>query len=208
MPQTDVYDRTGATVGSVELSDELFAAPVNAAVLHQVVTAQLAGRRTGHQRHQDPRRGPRRRQEAVPPEGHRPRPPGLDQRPALPRRRRRLRPAPALVRAAPAAQDEAPGAAWRADRQVRRRGDQVVDTFGLEAIRTKDLVGVLARARGHRPGPRRRPRPRREARAVGPQPADASRSSWPTRSTWSTCSTPTSSLIEQPSLARMQEVYA
>ena len=47
MPQIDVFDRTGATVGSVELSDELFAAPVNAAVLHQVVTAQLAGRRTG-----------------------------------------------------------------------------------------------------------------------------------------------------------------
>ena len=35
------------TVGSIELSDELFAAPVNAAVLHQVVTAQLAGRRIG-----------------------------------------------------------------------------------------------------------------------------------------------------------------
>src|SRR5881296_4036998 len=47
MPQTNVYDRTGKTVGSVELSDALFAAPVNAAVLHQVVTAQLAGRRTG-----------------------------------------------------------------------------------------------------------------------------------------------------------------
>src|SRR3954471_13538688 len=47
MPQTNVYDRTGATIGSVDLSDELFAAPVNAAVLHQVVTAQLAGRRTG-----------------------------------------------------------------------------------------------------------------------------------------------------------------
>src|SRR5919107_4636293 len=47
MPQTNVYDKTGATVGSVDLSDELFAAPVNTAVLHQVVTAQLAGRRTG-----------------------------------------------------------------------------------------------------------------------------------------------------------------
>ena len=77
MPQTTLYDRTGKAVGSVELSDELFAAPVNAAVLHQVVTAQLAGRRIGHARHQDPRRGPRRRHEAVPPEGHRPRPPGL-----------------------------------------------------------------------------------------------------------------------------------
>src|SRR5712675_3207427 len=47
MPQTTLYDRTGKSVGSVELADVLFAAPVNAAVLHQVVTAQLAGRRTG-----------------------------------------------------------------------------------------------------------------------------------------------------------------
>ena len=47
MAQTTLYDRTGASVGSVELSDELFAAPVNVAVLHQVVTAQLAGRRMG-----------------------------------------------------------------------------------------------------------------------------------------------------------------
>src|SRR5436189_5967674 len=47
MPSTTLYDRTGASVGSVELHDDLFGAPVNAAVLHQVVTAQLAGRRTG-----------------------------------------------------------------------------------------------------------------------------------------------------------------
>src|SRR5881628_3056085 len=47
MPSTTLYDRTGATVGSVELHEELFAAPINEAVLHQVVTAQLAGRRTG-----------------------------------------------------------------------------------------------------------------------------------------------------------------
>ena len=47
MAQTTLYDKTGASVGSVELSDELFAAPVNVAVLHQVVTAQLAGRRMG-----------------------------------------------------------------------------------------------------------------------------------------------------------------
>jgi large subunit ribosomal protein L4 len=47
MPQTNLYDRTGATVGSVDLIDSLFAAPVNEAVLHQAVIAQLAGRRTG-----------------------------------------------------------------------------------------------------------------------------------------------------------------
>ena len=47
MPQTTLYDRTGATVGNVDLVDSLWAAPVNEAVLHQAVVAQLAGRRTG-----------------------------------------------------------------------------------------------------------------------------------------------------------------
>src|SRR5436190_3875220 len=47
MPSTTLYDRTGASVGSVELHDDLFGAPVNEAVLHQVVTAQLAARRQG-----------------------------------------------------------------------------------------------------------------------------------------------------------------
>ena len=47
MPQTTLYDRTGATVGSVDLADALFAAPVNEAVLHQAVVAQLAGRHLG-----------------------------------------------------------------------------------------------------------------------------------------------------------------
>ncbi|HEY4753312.1 MAG TPA: 50S ribosomal protein L4, partial [Candidatus Limnocylindrales bacterium] len=47
MPQTTLYDRTGANVGSVDLADALFAAPVNEAVLHQAVVAQLAGRRIG-----------------------------------------------------------------------------------------------------------------------------------------------------------------
>jgi large subunit ribosomal protein L4 len=47
MPQTTLYDRTGAAVGSVDLNEVLFAAPVNEAVLHQAVVAQLAGRRLG-----------------------------------------------------------------------------------------------------------------------------------------------------------------
>jgi len=47
MPQTTLYDRTGANVGTVDLTESLFAAPVNEAVLHQAVTAQLAGRRIG-----------------------------------------------------------------------------------------------------------------------------------------------------------------
>jgi large subunit ribosomal protein L4 len=47
MPRTTLYDRTGAALGDVELPEELFAAEVNAAVIHQVVTAQLNGRRIG-----------------------------------------------------------------------------------------------------------------------------------------------------------------
>jgi large subunit ribosomal protein L4 len=47
MPQTTLYDRTGASVGTVDLADALFAAPVNEAVLHQAVVAQLASRRLG-----------------------------------------------------------------------------------------------------------------------------------------------------------------
>lgn len=47
MPSATVYSKTGAELGSVELPETLFAAPVNEAVLHQAVTAQLAARRTG-----------------------------------------------------------------------------------------------------------------------------------------------------------------
>ena len=47
MATTTLFDRTGKDLGSVELNDELFAAPINEAVLHQVVTAQMAGRRIG-----------------------------------------------------------------------------------------------------------------------------------------------------------------
>ena len=96
MATATLYDRDRREVGTVELNDGLFAAPVNDAVMHQVVTAQLAGRHRDA-RDEDPRRGPWRRQEAVAPEGHRPRPPGHITGAALRRRRRRLRAAPALA---------------------------------------------------------------------------------------------------------------
>ncbi|MGC8633697.1 MAG: 50S ribosomal protein L4 [Candidatus Limnocylindrales bacterium] len=47
MPQTTLFRKTGEEAGTVDLPDALFAAPVNAAVLHQAVVAQLAGRRLG-----------------------------------------------------------------------------------------------------------------------------------------------------------------
>jgi large subunit ribosomal protein L4 len=143
MPSTPLYDRTGKTVGNVELSDELFAAPVNTAVLHQVVTAQLAARRIGT--HDTRTRGEirgggrkpyrqkgtgRARQGTVTAPHYRgggtvfgPHPRSYEQR--LPRKMKRLALRGALT-------------AKFGDEQLK-----VIDTFGLDAIKTKDLVGVL-----------------------------------------------------------------
>jgi large subunit ribosomal protein L4 len=144
MPQTTLYDRTGASIGSVELSDELFDAPVNAAVLHQVVTAQLAGRHLGT--HDTKTRGEVRgggrkpyRQKGTgrARQGHRtaphfrgggvvfgPHPRSYAQR--LPRKMKQLALRGALT-------------AKFGDDAIK-----VIDGFGLEAIKTRELVGVLA----------------------------------------------------------------
>ena len=157
MPQTTLYDRTGEAIGSVELPEELFAAPVNAAVLHQVVTAQLAGRHLGT--HDTKTRGEVRGGGKKPyrQKGTGRARQGSRTRAPLPRRRRGLRAAPALVRPAPAAQDEAPRPARRADRQVRRRrdpGHRRVRPRGDQDARPRRRP---RRARGRRPGPGRGP---------------------------------------------------
>ncbi len=143
MPNIPLYDRTGKTVGDVDLSDELFAAPVNAAVLHQVVTAQLAARRTGT--HDTKTRGEvrgggkkpyrqkgtgRARQGSTSAPHYRgggavfgPHPRSYEQR--LPRKMKRLALRGALT-------------AKLTDEQLK-----VIDSFGLEAIKTRELAGVL-----------------------------------------------------------------
>ena len=143
MPQTTLYDRTGKSVGSVDLAEALFAAPVNEAVLHQAVVAQLAGRRLGT--HDTKTRGEvrgggkkpyrqkgtgRARQGTVTAPHYRgggavfgPHPRSYEQR--LPRKMRRLALRGALT-------------AKYGDEAIK-----VVDSFGLEQIRTKDLLGVL-----------------------------------------------------------------
>jgi large subunit ribosomal protein L4 len=143
MPQTILYDRTGKNLGSVELADALFAAPVNAAVLHQVVTAQLAGRRTGT--HDTKTRGEvrgggkkpyrqkgtgRARQGSPSAPHYRgggavfgPHPRSYEQR--LPRKMKRLALRGALT-------------AKLGDEAIK-----IIDAFGLEAIKTRDLAGVL-----------------------------------------------------------------
>src|SRR3954469_20071829 len=143
MPQIDVFDKTGATVGSVELSDELFNAPVNEAVLHQVVTAQLAGRRTGTSdtktrgevrgggKKPYRQKGPGRARQGTPSAPHYrgggtvfgPHPRSYVQK--LPRKMKRLALRGALT-------------AKLGDEAIR-----ILDTFGLEAIKTQDVAGVL-----------------------------------------------------------------
>jgi large subunit ribosomal protein L4 len=144
MPKTTLYARTGEAIGEVELSDELFSAPINVAVLHQVVTAQLAGRHlgthstkkrgevsgggrkpyrqkgTGHAR-QGSRRSPQFAGGGV---VFGPQPRSYAQR--LPRQMKRLALCGALT-------------AKLEDDAIR-----VLDSFGLEEPRTRDVVDVIA----------------------------------------------------------------
>lgn len=49
MPKTALYNMEGAAIGEVELSDAIFAAPVNVAAMHLVVRSILANKRQGNQ---------------------------------------------------------------------------------------------------------------------------------------------------------------
>ena len=144
MPQTTLYDRTGANVGSVELNDELFAAPVNEAVLHQVVIAQLAGKRMGTSNTKTRgevrgggkkpyrQKGTGRARQGTPSAPHYrgggvvfgPHPRSYEQR--LPRKMKR-----AALRGALTAKF--------GDEAIR-----ILDTFALAGIKTQDVAGVLS----------------------------------------------------------------
>ena len=49
MAKTALYNMEGATIGEVEMSDEIFAAPVNEAAMHLAVRSWLAAQRQGTQ---------------------------------------------------------------------------------------------------------------------------------------------------------------
>jgi large subunit ribosomal protein L4 len=207
MPQTTLYDRKGKSLGNVDLSDLLFAAPVNEAVLHQVATAQLAGRRTGT--HDSQTRGEvrgggkkpyrqkgtgRARQGSTRAPHYRgggavfgPHPRSYEQR--VPRKMRRL-----ALRGALTA-------------KFGSEAIRIIDTFGLEAIGTKDFAAVLAalEARGRilvvAPGSDERLRlSARNLPAVDVILADSLNVV--------DLLNADVVLIEQPALARMEEVYA
>ena len=143
MPSATLWSKSGAEVGTVDLPETLFAAPVNEAVLHQAVTAQLAARRIGT--HDTKTRGEVRGGGAKPyrqkgtgrsRQGTRraphyagggvvfgPHPRNYEQK--LPKRMKRLALQGALT-------------AKFGDGAVK-----VVDELGLDAIRTRELLGYL-----------------------------------------------------------------
>jgi large subunit ribosomal protein L4 len=49
MPTVPLHNRAGAEVGTVDLPEDVFGIEPNVPVMHQVVTAQLAARRSGTQ---------------------------------------------------------------------------------------------------------------------------------------------------------------
>ena len=49
MPKTALYNMEGAAIGEIELSDAIFAAPINEAAMHLVVRSVLAAQRQGSQ---------------------------------------------------------------------------------------------------------------------------------------------------------------
>src|SRR6187455_3804067 len=143
MPTTTLYSKSGAEVGTVDLPETLFNVEVNPDLLHQAVTAQLAGRRTGT--HDTKTRGEIRGGGAKPyrqkgtgraRQGSRsaphyrgggtvfgPHPRSYEQR--LPRKMKRLALRGALT-------------AKLGDEAIK-----VIDAFALDAIKTKELAGVL-----------------------------------------------------------------
>jgi large subunit ribosomal protein L4 len=143
MPKTTLYDRKGKQIGSVELSETLFAAPINGDVLHQAVTAQLAGRRLGT--HDTKTRGEVRGGGAKP---YRQKGTG--------RARQGSRRAPHYAGGGTVFGPHPRSYEQRLNKKMRRLalrgaltaklGDEairVVDTFGMDTIKTRDFVTVL-----------------------------------------------------------------
>ena len=143
MPSTTLFSKTGAELGTVDLPEVLFNAEINEAVMHQAVTAQLAARRTGTSNtltrgmvrgggakpYRQKGTG-RARQGSKSAPHYRgggavfgPHPRSYEQR--LPRKMKRLALRGALT-------------AKFGDEAIK-----VIDTFGLDAIKTRELVGVL-----------------------------------------------------------------
>ena len=159
-----------ASKTSVDLDDAYFDVQPNVAG-HAPGRHGPARRPAGrHAVDQDPRRGARRRRQAVAPEGHRPGPPGLDPRPALAWRRRHPRPQAPQLQAAHAQEDDPPGAGLGPVRPPRRRQGHRARRLGHRHAQHQGR-GRGARQAGRRGPGARGPRPRRGRRGRVEEPA-------------------------------------
>ena len=144
MPQTTILNATGGDAGSVDLAESLFGAPVNESLIHQAVVRQQAGRRIGTAdtlTRGEVRGGGRKpwRQKGTGRARQ-----GTQSRPAVGRRRRGLRAAPAQLRAEDAGEDAPLRPARRAEREAGRgRRARRRPGFELDAIKTKSMIERL-----------------------------------------------------------------
>ena len=128
----------------VELPVDIFDVQIDIPLIHQVVVAQLAAARQGTQ-HQVAGRGVRWWQEAVPPEGHRSRSPGLDPRAPVQRWWHRPRPQAARLRTAHPQEDEGRRPARCPLRSGTHGGLHVIDSFvDGDKPSTKGAIATLA----------------------------------------------------------------
>ena len=151
---------TGADAGTVELPDDIFGIEPNVAVMHQVVTAQLAAKRAGT--HSTKTRAEVRGGGAKPwrQKGTGRARQGSIRVAAVARRRRGARPQAARLLAAHAQEDGAPRAALGALRPGRTSEKViVVDDWAIDEPKTKDAVKLLEalglRTKGERERARR-----------------------------------------------------
>ena len=142
MAKANVFNMAGQQVGEIELSDAVFGIEPNTAVVHEVVKNHLANCRQGTQSALTRARS-RRRQEALAPEGHRPRPSGFHPGSPVDPRRHRVCPKPRTYR-------------YTLNKKVKRlalksalsakaaSGDiLVVDGLKLDEVKTKAMKGFL-----------------------------------------------------------------
>ena len=207
MAETPVLSATGKQAGKVELAESLFAAPVNEAIIHQAAMRQLAGRRTGtsdtltrgqvrgggHKPWRQKGTGRARQGSTNSPQWagggvvFGPHPRSYEQR--LPRKMKRLALRGALT-------------AKLGDAAIK-----IIDAFGIDAIKTRDLAGVLGALEAHG-----------RVLVVAPgrdEKLELSARNLPTVEVILADSLNVVDLlkadivlIEQPALARMDEVYA
>ncbi len=136
MPSVDVVDLNNAVVGSLELADEVFGAPVNEDLLYEAVRHSQAGAPRRKRQNQDAPRSVGLGQEAVAAKRHRPRAHGFHPVAAVAAWRNHARSATARLQLQAAAQDAAGRAALGAVGQAARRRTE--SGAGLFAGRSQD----------------------------------------------------------------------